>query len=336
MRSTTPFRIRSPFLIVSKPILKKMAPLLIFLLLTTNAYAQVKPLQFVATLPDVAEVIRAIGGSEVEVISLLSGEEDPHFVDGTPSLILKVSRADAVCAMGLDLESGWLPKVLSKSANAKVQSGGAGFCELGSTVKVLERSGPGANRSMGDIHAAGNPHFNLSPRAMAEGSKTVLDILKRMRPSRSAEFENRQRAFETEMKRVETETRGLLKEAIELSKKGPIVIQYHKELTYFFDLYGINSFGAIEEKSGVPPSAGRLASVSLEAKKAGVRVALASLTAPIKHVQRFSELSGIPNARIATGVRIREQSGEPARTIEEVQKSIAKAIADAATNVVKN
>lgn len=287
------------------------------------------PLQFVATLPDVAEVIRSIGGSDVEVTSLLSGEEDPHFVDATPSLILKVSRADAVCAMGLDLESGWLPKVLAKSANAKVQSGGPGFCELGSTVNVLERPTVGANRSMGDIHAAGNPHFNLSPRAMAEGSKAVLEILKRMRPAKAQEFETRAQAFEKEMKRIEDSIRVTLKPAIELSKKSPVVIQYHKEFAYFFDLYGIKSFGAIEEKAGVPPSAGRLASISLDAEKAGVRIALASLTAPIKHVQRFTELSRIPNARVPTGVRVREQAEFPAKTIEDVQKNIAKAIADA-------
>ncbi len=317
--------------VIGRRIASQIAALFSFVF-CLHANAQTTPLKFIATLPDVAEVVRAIGGSEVEVTSLLSGEEDPHFVDANPSLILKVSRADVVCAMGLDLESGWLPKVLAKSGNAKVQSGGPGFCELGSTVNVLERAGAGADRSMGDIHAGGNPHFNLSPRALAEGSKTVLEILKRMRPSKIAEFELRALEFQKDMKRVEDSTRALLKQAIALSKSSVVAIQYHKEFAYFFDLYGLTSFGAIEEKAGLPPSAGRLASVSLEAKKAGVRIALASLTAPIKHVQRFTELSGIPNARVPTGVRVRENSEAPATTIEAVQKTIAQAIADAVKN----
>ena len=129
-----------------------------FLFLSSIALAKIK---VVATLPDVAEVVRAIGGTEVDVNTLLSGSEDPHYADARPDYILKVSRADVVCAIGLDLEIGWLPKVLDKSGNAKVQSGGTGFCELGHTVKPLEVPTGVIDRSLGDVHPHGNPHFKI-------------------------------------------------------------------------------------------------------------------------------------------------------------------------------
>ncbi|HWU42342.1 MAG TPA: zinc ABC transporter substrate-binding protein, partial [Bdellovibrio sp.] len=113
------------------------------------SFAKIK---VVATLPDIAEVVRAIGKDEVDVSTLLSGSEDPHYSDARPDYIVKVRRADVVCAIGLDLEIGWLPKVLDKAANAKVQPGGDGFCELGRSVKPLEVPTGVIDRSLGDIH----------------------------------------------------------------------------------------------------------------------------------------------------------------------------------------
>lgn len=288
----------------------------------TASLAAAETLNVVVTLPEIAEIVRDLGGSAVEVTSLLTGAEDPHFIEATPTLIAKVSRADIVCAMGLDLEGGWLPKVLSRAANAKVQPGGPGFCELGRSVTVLEKLSEKTNRSKGDIHAAGNPHFNLSPRALAQGSEEVLRVLKSARPALAADFDLRASAFAEKMKRIEEKTREVLKPAIDASAQGPAVIEYHREFAYFLDLYSIRSFGAIEEKPGIAPSAGRLARVSMDAKNAGVRLALAGLNAPIRHVARFSELSGIPGARVPTGV-------QSSSTIEQTQLAIAEAIARA-------
>lgn len=301
-------------------------------LLTTATFAadrpsSGRPLDVVVTLPDIADVVRAIGGEHVQVTSLLTGNEDPHFADATPSLMAKVARADIVCSMGLELESGWLPKVLAKAANAKVQPGGPGFCELGSTVTVLDRATTAVNRSMGDIHASGNPHFNLSPRALAEGARAVVATLKLARPERAADFTARLALFEKRMKDLEETTRRRLLPAIDASKNGPVLIEYHKEFAYFFSLYGIRSFGSIEEKPGVSPSAARLAEVALAARTAGVKIALASRHAPIKHVLRFSELSGVPHAIVPTGIGAKAGEKPAPATLEDVQTAIADAIA---------
>src|SRR5690606_10930809 len=111
---------------------------LVFLLcvLAAPARGQIK---VVTTIPELAHAARAIGGEAVEAMALLSGRENPHYVDAVPSFVHAVSGADVVCLIGLGLEVGWLPKVLERSANAKVQPGGAGHCEAGAGVSVLEK-----------------------------------------------------------------------------------------------------------------------------------------------------------------------------------------------------
>jgi zinc/manganese transport system substrate-binding protein len=277
----------------------------------------------VATLPEVAEVLRAVGGEEVEVTSFLTGSEDPHFVDANPGFMTKAARADVVCAMGLELESGWLPKVLSKAANASVQPGGKGFCELGKTVQVLDRATSQVDRSMGDVHASGNPHFNLSPKAMAEGSDAVVVVLSAIRPEKRELFLENQKLFKKQMHELEQEVRSLLTTSFSTFESPPLFIEYHKEFAYFFNLYGLRSFGAIEAKPGVPPSASRLAEISLAAKSAGVKLALASRTSPRRHVQRFSELSGVPAVTVST---VTTSSASIAETQREIAHAIAKSL----------
>lgn len=281
------------------------------LLLATFSFAA--PLEVVTTTPDLAEVARDIGGPEVHVTSLLSGTEDPHFLEASPAFVLKVARADAVCQVGLELEVGWLPRVLTKTGKAQIQPGGDGFCDTGSKVKVLDKPTGPVDRSGGDVHPSGNPHFYLSPIALAEAGEVVRDTLARLRPEKSAEFSKRFEDFRGRMRRLKDAT------AVRLAK-APTVIEYHKEYRYFLDLYGVKSIGAIEEKPGVPPSAARLATRATDAKKAGVGLALAATTNPEKNLKRFAELSGIPYAQVPAMVQV---DGDKWNTIEKVQNGLA-------------
>lgn len=292
----------------------------------TAATASDAPIKLLATLPDIAEIAAAIGGSAVQAESLLSGNEDPHFMDASPLFTLKAAKSDIVCAIGLGLESGWLPKVLSKSGNPKVQPGGVGFCELGRTVTVLEKPASAVDRSMGDVHAEGNPHFHLSPRALSEAADVIEKVLTAAKPSEAAGFAARRRQFDKRMTQLEEKVRELLKPGLKVAGNRPVAIEYHKEFAYFFALYGIKSMGSIEDKPGVAPSAARLAEVALAAKAAGVRLALAGPNVPKKHMARFTELSGIPNKVVSTGVQTAGDTAAKPSTIEAVQLSIAEAI----------
>lgn len=255
----------------------------VLLLLPLSLHAKIK---VVTTLPDIAEVVREIGQSHVDVQSLLQGNEDPHYAEARPDFILKVNRADVVCGVGLDLEVGWLPKVLEKSGNAKVQVGSDTYCELGRTVKAIDIPSGIINRSLGDIHAHGNPHFNLSPLKLAEGASEVLRALSVALPEQKAELQKNYDSFVAKMKTLQSKMQAQI-------KPGK-VMEYHKEYTYFFAAYGLSSAGSLEEKPGMPPSAARIAQVAKLAKEQKVVILYASPSAPHKTLERFQELSGIP------------------------------------------
>jgi zinc/manganese transport system substrate-binding protein len=260
-------------------------------------------LRVFTTLPDLAFMAREVGGSRVQADSLLSGVENPHYVDARPDLIRQVSQADIVCAVGMELEAGWLPRVLQKSGNARVQTGGNGFCELGLATTVLQKPTGPVDRSMGDVHPFGNPHFWLSPLALAESSRKLAAILALNDPEGESAYTANQQAFEKRMTALVTELKPRLQEALKKSAVTTPVIEYHQEYTYFFNAYGIRSFGSIEERPGVPPSALRLGQIALQAKGAKVKLAVSAPYAPLSLIHKFSELSGIPHVTIPTSSR---------------------------------
>lgn len=275
------------------------------------AHAKIK---VVATLPDVAEVVRAVGGDQVEVSTLLSGSEDPHYSDARPDYILKIRNADVVCAIGLDLEIGWLPKVMDKAGNSKVQSGGLGFCELGRTVKPLEVPTGVIDRSLGDVHPHGNPHFAVDPLKLAESGAEVARVLSAVEPDKADLFQKNYEAFQKQM--------TTLHAAIQKKIKKDKVMEYHKEFTYFFTTYGLDSVGSLEEKPGMPPSAARIAQVANTAKANKVAVLFATASSSHSTLERFHELSGIPVVIVPSYI----QTTGDAKTIEGLQNLLLRSL----------
>lgn len=265
----------------------------IFAILLFPFAAVATPLQMVTSTTDLAWAAKQIGGSHVEVRALLKGTENPHFVDAVPEFIRLTSEAQVACIVGLDLEVGWIPKVLSRSMNAQVQPGGKGYCEAGKAIQVLERPGGDVDRSMGDVHPSGNPHFWLSPSHLAQASKILYETLVGVDPQHLADYKAGLQKLTAQLDEHLRRNRQKLKPILS-GDAAPVLMEYHKEFAYFLDAYGLKSYGSLEEKPGVSPSAGRLAEVSVAAKASGVRFVLAAETAPKKTLEKFSEMSGIP------------------------------------------
>lgn len=282
------------------------------------------PLKVVTTLPDLAEMVRDIGQGEVKVTALLSGKEDAHYLDAQPNFVTQVADADAVCIIGLELENSWMTKVLSKSGNAAVQPGGKGYCETGKTVEVIKDDHHhGADRSHGHVHAAGNPHFNLSPIAMKQAAQTVYKVLAGLRPSKIALFKSGLKKFGDKMVAIDEAIKAKFDAYLRSHPTPPLVIEYHEEFPYLFKAYNINTAGAIEAMPGVPPSATDLAKKAVEAKNRGVTLALGSLFSPDKHLKKFSEFSGIPYVKVPTMV---QRDSKTLGTIKQLQEYLAKTI----------
>jgi zinc/manganese transport system substrate-binding protein len=199
----------------------------------------------------------------------------------------------------------------------KIQPGGDGYCDLGSAITPIDVA-TDVNRSMGDVHPHGNPHFNLSPKSLVESADLVKDLLVFHFKNEKEAIEQRYMGFKKEMDKLEQEIHQKLKE---FRDGNNLAMEYHKEFGYFFANYGLHSFGPIEEIPGVLPSAARLVDVASRAKKASVRVALAGLATPQKHLDKFSKLSGIPYYRLPTMVQ-----NDAVDTISKLQHLIADTV----------
>src|SRR5687768_7334829 len=140
-----------------------MKQYLIILLLLAAATVRAE-LNVVASLPDFGSIAEAIGGEAVKVTTIARGSEDPHFVDARPSFVRVLNKADLLIEGGADLEVGWLPTLVTAARNAKIQGAGKGHLVLAPHVKLLDVPSAPVDRSMGDVHPTGNPHFWLDPR----------------------------------------------------------------------------------------------------------------------------------------------------------------------------
>ena len=189
-----------------------------------------------------------------------------------------------------------------------------GFCELGHAVKPLEIPVGVVDRSVGDVHPHGNPHFTTDPLKLAESGEEVVRVLSSVDPAKASEFQKNYETFKKKMADLRMATQKKIKKVK--------VMEYHKEFTYFFAAYGLESAGSLEEKPGMPPSAARIAAVAANAKQAKVAVLFATASAPHATLERFHELSGIPVVTVPSYVTT---SGE-SKTIEGLQNLLANSI----------
>jgi len=227
----------------------KRLPFLTFflLLMSRTPLAQAK-LNVVTTTQDPAWLTQTIGGERVSVIALCKGYQDPHFLDAKPSFMVDLNRADLVEYIGLELEVGYLPSLLTGARNNKLAAGQPGNLDLSQFIKPLELV-PVADRGQGDIHPNGNPHYWLDPenaRAMARG---IAGRLTQLDPAGKAIFTANLATFEKTLTEKEADW---ARRMAPLAKKP--IVTYHKSWTYLAARYGLEVAGFIEPKPGIPPS----------------------------------------------------------------------------------
>src|SRR5215470_2431698 len=157
--------------------LKIAAVLLCAIVLLAAPAAEAKKLKVITTLTDLASLTQEVGGDKVDVEPLAKGYQDPHFVEPKPSFLLTLRNADLLVSVGLDLELGWLPPLITQSGNGKIQVGGQGYLDASQFAEILEIPQGKLTRAEGDVHPMGNPHYWLDPdngRRIARGIATKL------------------------------------------------------------------------------------------------------------------------------------------------------------------
>lgn len=229
----------------------------------SSAAAQIR---VVATTPDLASLAREIGGSAVNVTALAKPTEDPHFVDAKPSHIVTLNRADVLIEGGAELELGWLPPLLESSRNSKIGAGSPGRIVASQGIRMIEVP-TSFDRSKGDVHSMGNPHFLMDPVNAKIVAGNIAQHFAQVDPKSAAVYRSNLAKFNAKVDSKLAEWQKQL-----APYRGGKLVTYHKDFGYLANRFGLQVLETLEPKPGIAPSPSHLAKVigTMKAQKADV------------------------------------------------------------------
>jgi zinc/manganese transport system substrate-binding protein len=223
--------------------------LLLLCSLLTGVAAEAKKLNVVTSTTDMAALAQEVGGDHINVESIAKGYQDPHFVEAKPSFLLKLRQADLLIAVGLQLEIGWLPPLVTQSGNARIQVGAAGYLDASQFAEILEKPTGVVTRAMGDVHPLGNPHYWLDPDNGRRVARGIAQKLGELDPSSSAYFQQRFQDFDKRLTAAEQKWDSEM-----APYRGRKVVTYHNSATNFSKHFHLEVIGYVEPRPGIPPT----------------------------------------------------------------------------------
>jgi zinc/manganese transport system substrate-binding protein len=280
-------------------------------------------LNVVATTTDFAAIAKEIGGDKIDLTTLAKPTEDPHFVDAKPSFIVKLNHADVLVEGGAELEIGWLPALLDQSRNEKVAAGAPGHVSCMQGIQLLEVPST-LDRSKGDIHAAGNPHYTTDPinaKIIAQNIANAFCAL----DEKSGE------AYRANLKKFDD---AIDVKMVEWQKtlepfKGQQIVSYHDSWLYFGGRFGLKIELFLEPKPGIPPTPAHLAAVITKMKQDNTHVIIVDPYLNRKTAETVARNTGatvVDVTQFPGGVKGTE--GGYIQMLDYLVNSIAKALAE--------
>jgi len=264
--------------------------------LLARGVAGADKIRVVATTTDLKALTEVVGGDFVDVDALARGNQNPHDLEVRPSLMVKVRRADLLVTNGLELDQ-WAEVVVQGSNNAKVIPGASGRIDASRGLLVLEVPTTRVDRSMGDVHPVGNPHYTLDPGMAPPITANILEGLARLQPANRATFEQNRKAF-----------LGRLDEAMArwtatmAPFKGARVIVDHNMWLYFLTRFGLIQAGTIEERPGIPPTPVHLTRLIAQMKDEHIKLILSAPWSDQKLAERVAQEADAKMTVMASGV----------------------------------
>jgi zinc/manganese transport system substrate-binding protein len=275
----------------------------------------------VTTTEGLAAIAREIGGDKVKVTALSRGIQDPHFVDANPSLAVKLRNADLLVDVGMDLEIGWLPPLVTQSRNAAIQPGGARRLTAASAISPMDLPTGPVDRSQGDIHPSGNPHFLSDPRRAVQVAAAIAARLGEVDPPNAAYFQERLQAFRAKVAAAETGWK------VQLAPfAGRSVITQHKTLTYLLDWAGLKAAGYLEPKPGVAPPPSHVAGLAAVVKSAGVKGVLVENYYDPRSANQLRDLAGVKVIVIPGDVGGTKEASDWVSYVDTLVKALSQAV----------
>jgi ABC-type Zn uptake system ZnuABC Zn-binding protein ZnuA len=236
---------------------------------------------------DLAALAQEIAGDKADVESIARGYQDPHFVEAKPSFLLKLRKADLLIIVGLELEIGWLPPLITQSTNPKVQVGAPGYFDASRFARILEIPTGAVTRAEGDVHPQGNPHYWLDPENGLRIAKGIADKLSQMRPGDAAYFAQRYTSFEQRIKEADQRWQAQMK-----PYAGRKIVTYHRSWPNFADHFHLDVVGYVEPRPGIPPSPQHTVELIGQMKRDGVKIILVEPYFDLKTPQSVAQQTG--------------------------------------------
>lgn len=273
----------------ARPILLSLAGLAALLLLGAPAAPAAGRPYVVTTTTDLAALAREVGGDRVQVESIARGYQDPHFVEAKPSFLLMLRKADLLIAVGLQLEAGWLPPLVTQCGNPKIQPGAPGYLEASQFARILEIPTTQVTRAMGDVHPLGNPHYWLDPENGRRIARGIAQKLGQMRPDDAAYFAARFDDFSHRLAQAEKVWDEKMR-----PYRGRKVVTYHRSWPNFTQRFGLDVVGYIEPRPGIPPSPGHIFELIQMMKREKIQAILVEPYFDLKTPASVSRQTGAP------------------------------------------
>jgi ABC-type Zn uptake system ZnuABC Zn-binding protein ZnuA len=249
--------------------------------------AAAKKLNVVTSTTDMAALAQEVGGEKVNVESIAKGYQDPHFVEAKPSFLLKLRQADLLISVGLQLEIGWLPPLITQSGNPKIQVGASGYLDASQFAEILDIPQGTVTRAEGDVHPLGNPHYWLDPDNGRRIAKGIAGKFGDMDPEDAAYFQQRLQDFEQRLAAAEEKWDAEMK-----PYHGRKVVTYHRSFPNFAKHFGLNVIGYVEPRPGIPPTPSHTLEIIQLMKRENCKVVLVEPYFDLKTPQSIGRETG--------------------------------------------
>lgn len=259
--------------------------ILLAIVLALGGSAQAK-LNVVATTSDFGALAREIGGDKINLTILAKPTEDPHFVEPKPSFLVQMRKADLVIEGGADLEEGWLHPLIDNSRNPRIGYDAKGHMHGSDGIELLEVP-TRLDRSLGDQHAKGNPHYLVDPANARLVARKLKAKLEEVDSANASSYAANLERFE---KALDEKLTGWLKKLEPY--QGARIAAYHNSWPYFGRRFGLKIDLFLEPKPGIPPSPGHLAGVIKTMKEEKVKVIFVDAYVSPKTAQRVADETG--------------------------------------------
>src|SRR6476646_9008627 len=249
--------------------------------------AQAKKLNVVTSTTDMAALTQEVGGDKVNVDSIAKGYQDPHFVEAKPSFLLKLRQADLLISVGLQLEIGWLPPLITQRGNPRIQVGAGGYLDASQFAQILEIPQGTVTRAEGDVHPLGNPHYWLDPDNGRRIAKGIAGKLGDLDPGDASYFQQRFQDCDKRLSAAEQKWDGEMK-----PYRGRKVVTYHRSFPNFAQHFGLDVIGYVEPRTGIPPTPSHTLELIQLMKRENAKVVLVEPYFDLKTPQSIGHATG--------------------------------------------